>query len=119
MIKGPDCCHQASSINHSLIAFLGRALLPVAASFAETGIVAGTVLFVLIALANVYSNELLLWQSYATGHTEMEEVSGAIGGRAWRVSTAENPCALQSALEESLLTGQCIKGPLRSMCQFS
>ena len=77
---------------------LGRALLPVAASFAETGIVAGTVLFVLIAVANVYSNELLLWQSYATGHTEMEEVSGAIGGRAWRVSTAENPCALQSAL---------------------
>ena len=67
-----------------------RALLPVSASFAETGIVAGTLLFALMAASNVFTGELLLWQSLSTGHRGIEEISGAVGGRAWRVRL---PCS--------------------------
>ena len=63
----------------------GGALLPIAADFAETGIVAALLIFFTVAACHVYASELLLWQSAATGHTELELVAGALGGPVWQV----------------------------------
>lgn len=71
-----------------------RAILPVAADFAQTGVLASTVLCLVVAWANVYTTDLLLWQAYATGCLEYELVALSVGGRWWKVSNGQLFCPL-------------------------
>lgn len=56
------------------------AVLPVSSAFASTGIVAGFVIMVVVAAANAYTCDLLLWQAYKTGMRDYETLSYAVGG---------------------------------------
>ena len=68
-----------------------RAILPVAADFAETGVLASTILCFVVALANAYTTDLLLWQAHATACHEYELVALAVGGRWWKVLAGLGP----------------------------
>ena len=46
------------------------AVLPVSSAFASTGIVAGFVIMVVVAVANAYTCDLLLWQAYKTAECD-------------------------------------------------
>jgi len=61
------------------------AVLPVSSAFASTGIVAGFVIMVVVAAANAYTCDLLLWQAYKTGMHDYETLSYAVGGGIWKV----------------------------------
>lgn len=61
------------------------AVLPVSSAFASTGIVAGFVIMVVVAAANAYTCDLLLWQAYKTGMHDYETLSYAVGGGLWKV----------------------------------
>ncbi len=60
-------------------------MLPVASAFASTGIVAGFIIMVVVAAANAYTCDLLLWQAYKTGMHDYETLSYAVGGGIWKV----------------------------------
>ncbi len=61
------------------------AVLPLSSAFASTGIVAGFVIMVVVAAANAYTCDLLLWQAYKTGMHDYETLSYAVGGGIWKV----------------------------------
>ncbi len=61
------------------------AVLPVSSAFASTGIVAGFVIMVVVAAANAYTCDLLLWEAYKTGMHDYETLSYAVGGGVWKV----------------------------------
>lgn len=68
--------------------FVRSAVLPVSSAFASTGIVAGFVIMLVVASANAYTCDLLLWQAYKTGMHDYESLSNAVGGRVWQVRPA-------------------------------
>lgn len=49
------------------------------------GIVSASVLMAVVALANVYTNDMLLWQCLATKTLDYERLSGAIFGPVYKV----------------------------------
>lgn len=57
-----------------------RAVLPLPGTFASTGAISATVLMAVVALANVYTNDILLWQCLATKQLDYETLSDAIAG---------------------------------------
>ena len=47
---------------------------------------------IVVASANAYTCDLLLWQAYKTGMHDYESLSNAVGGRVWQV--AASPASL-------------------------
>ena len=74
----------------------GGAILLPSAAFATTGIVAGFFGLTIVALANAFTCDMLLWQTYKTGQSDYETLAFAIGGWPWRVRRHPDvyPCLL-------------------------
>lgn len=85
-----------------------RAVLPLPGAFASTGIVCATVLIVAVGLANVYTNDILLWQAHSVRRHDYETLSFAIAGPIYKVHPIVAPDSFLRMNEEfelsSLLT---------------
>ncbi|GAQ81504.1 Amino acid transporter protein [Klebsormidium nitens] len=69
------------------LAIMGSSILPIAAAFASTGVVCAVTLMGVVALANLYTCDLLLRQAYVAGKTNYEELAYAVGGEPWLIVT--------------------------------
>lgn len=71
-------------------------MLPLPSAFATTGVIAGLLICVLVASANVFTSDLLIRQCYKTGSRDYEDLAYAVGGTPWLVCTAPCPSAKPS-----------------------
>ena len=63
-----------------------RAVLTLPGAFASTGIICATLFLACVAIANVFTCDLLLWQALACKQKDLEGLAGAVGGPYWAVS---------------------------------
>ena len=61
------------------------ALFPVPLAFESTGIIAALIAMIIVALATIYTVELLMAQATATGMHDYSTLSTAVGGRWYKV----------------------------------
>ena len=64
---------------------LHSALFPVPLAFESTGIIAALIAMIIVALATIYTVELLMAQATATGMHDYSTLSTAVGGRWYKV----------------------------------
>ena len=67
------------------LAINGGAVLPLAATFASTNLVSATILMAVVAMANVYTSDILLWQALSCKKRDFETLADAVAGPLWKV----------------------------------
>lgn len=72
-----------------MLAINGGAVLTLPGAFASTGVLCATLLLALVALAQAYTNNMLLWQCLHTKQVDYEGLSNAIAGPYWMVRILE------------------------------
>ncbi|KAK9824690.1 hypothetical protein WJX72_012426 [[Myrmecia] bisecta] len=104
----------ASIVPPLLLGILGNSVLPPGYAFAMTGVVAGFAITGVVAAANMYTSDLLLWQSYWTRKKEFSSISRAVGGRPWQVATELSIIGLQmgTIISTTLLCGGAAQSAL-------
>jgi hypothetical protein len=70
------------------LAINGGAVLPLASTFASTNLVSATILMAVVAMANVYTSDILLWQCLSCKRRDYETLADAIAGPLWKVCDA-------------------------------
>ncbi|KAJ7298881.1 hypothetical protein O6H91_11G105900 [Diphasiastrum complanatum] len=76
-----------SSVPTLTLGIMGGAVLPVSWAFSVTGIGCGFLIMLVVALANTYTCDLLLRQTFKTGATDYESLAFLVGGRWWKLVT--------------------------------
>ncbi len=84
------------------LAINGGAVLPLAATFASTNLVSATILMAVVAMANVYTSDILLWQALSCKKRDFETLSDAIAGPLWKVRLEAVPSLLHLLLRSFL-----------------
>lgn len=69
------------------LASMGSAILPLAAAFADTGIIAGLLVMLIVAVCNAFTSKLLLRQSYLSSSPDYETLAFNIAGPLWKFFT--------------------------------
>lgn len=67
------------------------------------GLVSATVLMAVVAVANIYTNDILLWQAHAVRRHDYETLAEAVGGRLWKVGECIAAMIVRVAITSSQL----------------